>query len=123
MEDNHPYTVRMLDTQTGEERDAGPYDFPFSHFWWTEGNFGCGCNRQAEWHRADPTFVEEECVDIDAHFDPERDEWVEEEIRHPVLGSLFGECTSNRYSALYATLVDGSIIYIDQDDPETCTGE
>jgi hypothetical protein len=108
---NHPYTVVMLDTETGEQRTSPPYNFPFGHFWWTEGNFGCGCNRQAEWHRAAPDFEHGQWVEYEDEYDGG--------YRHPELGDLFGDCSSTRYSVLYATLADGTRVNIDiPDEPE-----
>lgn len=104
-----PYYVQMRDTQTGEERLAGPYPYEFGHFWWTDGNMGCGCNRQAEWHRAHPEHNEDEWIDDG---DPTGN------CYHPTLGPLFGECRENRYSALWANLPDGTREYIDETPPE-----
>lgn len=50
------YRVQMRDAQTGEVRmlqlglDWG--DGEGQRYWWTDGNFGCDCNRAAEWIRA-----------------------------------------------------------------------
>jgi hypothetical protein len=33
------YTVTIRCNATGEIRTTEPYDFEFSLFWWTEGNF------------------------------------------------------------------------------------
>jgi hypothetical protein len=108
-----PYTVRMRDAETGEERTTPPYNFPFGHFWWTEGNMGCGCNRQAEWHRSSPTHNEEEWVEGEETIEG-YDNW---NFFHPELGPLFGQCRSRRYEALWADLADGTRKYIDMDDP------
>lgn len=108
-----PYTVRMRDAETGEERTTPPYNFFFSRFWWTEGNFGCGCNRQAEWHRAAPDHNGEEWIDrVEIVEGYENDNYF-----HPVLGPLFGRCESRRYEALWADLADGRRVYLDTPDP------
>lgn len=31
-----------------------------SEFWWTEGNFGCDCNRFMEFERAGPSYTAED---------------------------------------------------------------
>jgi hypothetical protein len=51
------YTVAITDTTTGETRertydDLGEWD-EGSEYWWTDGNFGCDCNRKLEFGRAD----------------------------------------------------------------------
>jgi hypothetical protein len=46
-----PYTVRLRRNSDGEVRTSRPYVFEFSHFWWTDGNFGCDCNRHMEFER------------------------------------------------------------------------
>lgn len=50
------YTVSITDTTTGETRertydDLGEWD-EGSEYWWTDGNFGCDCNRGLEFGRA-----------------------------------------------------------------------
>lgn len=50
------YTVFITDTTTGETRervytDLGDWD-EGSEYWWTDGNFGCDCNRALEYGRA-----------------------------------------------------------------------
>lgn len=56
----HAYVVvAMLDTQTGERRvvrwEGMPW-FEHSDFFWSDGNFGCDCNRAIVWddERANP---------------------------------------------------------------------
>jgi hypothetical protein len=81
---NDTQETRMYEVDfTDWENQYGTNDL----FWWTEGNFGCDCNRGDSWHRAggEPT-----------------------EIEYPCGGDLF--------SALYAVLPDGSKIPIDEED-------
>lgn len=45
------YIMRLTETvsrQTVEREYPGGY----REFWWTDGNFGCDCNRKIEWCRA-----------------------------------------------------------------------
>lgn len=47
------YTVTLRDTTTGETRERHmPYEW--SAFWWTDGNFGCDCNRGDVFHDDSP---------------------------------------------------------------------
>ncbi len=48
-----PYHVLLRRKSDGVERLVGPYDFEFSYYWWTDGNFGCDCNRTREFLRAE----------------------------------------------------------------------
>lgn len=46
------YKVTMRNNETGEVRDF-EQDLEWhdsSHFWWTEGNYGCDCNRYLVWN-------------------------------------------------------------------------
>ncbi len=46
------YRVAIKDTETGEVRVT---EFPYEDddlFWWTDGNFGCDCNRWLTFERA-----------------------------------------------------------------------
>jgi len=46
------YTVTMRNNATGEVKDF-VQDLPWethSHFWWTDGNYGCDCNRYLVWN-------------------------------------------------------------------------
>ena len=50
------YTAEITDTQTGETRertytDLGEWD-DGAEYWWSDGNFGCDCNRRLEFGRA-----------------------------------------------------------------------
>lgn len=86
-----PYTVRIrrnfdnlirtrtMDLDWSDDNDS-------SLFWWTEGNFGCDCNREWEFQRAAG----------------------EQESDDP-------ECSEHRYSVLDAALPDGRVIRIDPD--------
>ncbi|TWB15579.1 hypothetical protein [Nitrospirillum bahiense] len=50
-----PYTVVMRENQTGETRLCLLDDIDWgehSVYWWTDGNFGCDCNRRWEFQRA-----------------------------------------------------------------------
>lgn len=58
-----------------------------SEFWWTDGNFGCDCNRGDEWQRAIGT-KEDDLVDTD--------------------------CGHEKYSVLYVEFPDGKRINIDE---------
>lgn len=65
------YQVSILDTKTGERRlcrmdvdwhveDDGTPNL----FWWTEGNFGCDCNRSLVYdENGEPTDHGERCSD------------------------------------------------------------
>lgn len=49
------YKICIIDTTTWEERVQDMRDIPWgdaSVFWWTEGNYGCDCNRAWEFARA-----------------------------------------------------------------------
>jgi hypothetical protein len=49
------YKVCIVELATGETRIHDMGDIPWgeaSVFWWTEGNFGCDCNREWEFARA-----------------------------------------------------------------------
>jgi hypothetical protein len=78
------YTVRIRNNATGEIRHSRPYDFEFSHFWWTEGNFSCDCNREQEFRRGGNEDDLEET-----------------------------RCSDGRFSVLDATFEDGKVIDID----------
>lgn len=93
------YVVRIKDTKTGEVRvmpetlDWG-IEKGGSYFWWTEGNYGCDCNRGMEFDRAGG--VPEEEV---------------QEREYPCNTGV------KRYQVLEATFPDGSEIVIDGDLP------
>lgn len=62
------YVATIVDNATGERREA-PMDLEWhdegSEFWWTEGNFGCDCNRFLEYERAggrEPDEDEVKCI-------------------------------------------------------------
>lgn len=62
------YTVHIIDTTTGEARDC-PMSIDWGDdesavFWWTEGNFGCDCNRGLVFHDYD--------IDPDCNVGPNR---------------------------------------------------
>jgi len=86
---NAMYRVLIRDNETAEERwvesleswdDAGK-------FMWTEGNYGCDCNRHLFFDRA-------------AGREPEADELI---------------CGETRYTAVCAELTDGTQIQLDGD--------
>lgn len=84
------YVVAIRNNITGEIR-IQPEDLEWqthSLFWWTEGNFGCDCNREDEWLRAGGA-TEEDIPDGN-------------------------ECGHERFSVLYAEFPDGSRIMIDK---------
>ena len=87
------YRVQIIDSQTGEARWHG-VEWDWFHddgsddmYWWTDGNFGCDCNRFLEFERA-------------AGKDPDDEE--------AVCGS-----GPNRYRVTHAELPDGRRIEID----------
>jgi hypothetical protein len=82
------YTVTMRKNETGEVR-AIDQDLEWhdsSLYWWTDGNFGCDCNRHIHWLYAEGKRPED-IDDID--------------------------CGDTRYTVLYADFPDGSRIAID----------
>lgn len=81
------YKVAIKNNETGEIRIGDQKGITWgehSHYWWTEGNYGCDCNREWEFQRAG---------DEDTTYNP--------------------MCGNTRYTVLYAELDDGSKIYID----------
>lgn len=62
-----PCTIMLRNNATGEVR-AIPEDNAWSEieFLWTEGNFGCDCNRDLLWHRAGNILTEDE-IDEPCH--------------------------------------------------------
>lgn len=88
------YRVALRKNSTGEIRMV-PIDWDWIRdgdddlYWWTDGNYGCDCNRFLCFERADgtePDFKDAEC----------------------------GEAA---YTALYAELPDGTRVKIDGDSP------
>jgi hypothetical protein len=82
-----PYVVKIRRNSDGLEREIRMlFDWSASDlFWWTDGNFGCDCNRHLEFERAEgcsPEFAE-------------------------------AVCGESAYTAVQATLPDGSIVAID----------
>ncbi len=79
------YKVAIKELATGETRICAmtvPWN-DHSEWWWTEGNFGCDCNRQATF-KGDEEYIDAECNIAD-----------------------------NKYLVLYAELPDGTRIAID----------
>lgn len=86
------YTVRIKDNSTGEIRKC-KIDLEWTEssvFWWTDGNFGCDCNREVQFMRA-----------TDKSFD------FDDDVRTV--------CGHTRFTAIDATLEDGSVMKIDGD--------
>lgn len=82
-----PYQVQITDTKTGESRMASYPTLSWekhSLFWWTDGNFGCDCNRGDAFARA----KEEPDLDLEC-------------------------CGENRFRVDFALLPDGTKIQID----------
>lgn len=81
------YHVAIRNNTTGEERlyrhDMAWDDDGSSMYQWTDGNYGCDCNRELFWHRAVGDEAEEFA------------------------------CGTEVFSALYAELPDGTRIEID----------
>jgi hypothetical protein len=91
------YTVAIRKNATGEVR-MYQCDFDWDKggghtdlFWWTDGNFGCDCNRHLSWLRAGGPGP------------PEDPHWNKAEHK----------CGGTAYSVLYAALPDGSQVEID----------
>lgn len=85
------YSVFIRNNQTGEVRKH-IMDLPWdenSYYWWTEGNFGCDCNRDNEFRRAG---------------------------NEPILDEP--PCGDKRYSVLKVVLETGEEIKIDSDQKE-----
>lgn len=83
------YKVCIRKNETGEERIRTMKTLNWkdhSLFWWTEGNFGCDCNRELEWHRAGG-----EEIDLDD-----------------------AKCSDGRFAVLWAELPSGERIPIDE---------
>jgi hypothetical protein len=83
---NRGYKVRIKNNQTGEIRESDQ-DLDWgegSLFWWTDGNFGCDCNREWVFQRAGNEPISD---------DP--------------------ECGNSRYTVIDAVLDSGVVIKID----------
>lgn len=82
------YVIRLRDNTTGEVRDCPQdhdgYDAESIEFYWTDGNFGCDCNRRWEFQRAGG----------------------EGEDENP-------PCDNERYTAIEAVLEDGTRVPLD----------
>lgn len=87
------YRVLLRKNDTGEERWR-VMDFDWSEsdeFWWTEGNFGCDCNRAMEWARAGGPGP------------PDDPHW----------NNIDRDCGDIAFTAICAELADGTIIKLD----------
>ena len=87
------YTVAIRNNSTGEIRlmlEDLEWD-ESSRFWWTDGSFGCDCNRHLEFMRAGGPWPED-----DPHWN---------DAEH--------ECGDEAYSVLYVDLPSGERIQID----------
>lgn len=84
--------IKLRNNNTGEVLDI-PWDQweDHHHFFWTEGNYSCDCNRELEFIRAkynrDTTWEEFDNV----------------------------ECGNSKYTAIQAELLDGTVIALDKD--------
>lgn len=97
------YKVHIIDTTTGEGRDHLLPELNWFHedgtgseFLWTEGNFGCDCNRALEWIRASGREPTEEEFDATP-------------------------CGKGRYRVTHAELPDGRRVEIDGPTDRTST--
>jgi hypothetical protein len=85
------YKVEIKNNETGEVRTRDMRDIlwhEYSDWWWTEGNFGCDCNRHLEFERAAGT-------------EPDFDS---------------AACGHEKYTAIKAILQDGTEILLDKID-------
>jgi len=87
------YKVRIKNKNTQEIRTCTMETLEWdkhSLFWWTDGNYGCDCNREIVFRRAggEPELNEKEFKDL--------------------------ECGDNRFTVIEAILEDSTIISIDQ---------
>lgn len=81
------YIVRIRRNATGQVVDSH-HDLTWDHhslFWWTEGNFGCDCNRFDCFQNAGGDT-----------------------------GDDTDECGDTRFTAIEAVLPDGTVIPVDQ---------
>lgn len=86
---NHPrYDVQMRDNLTGEERLV-PMEMEWhdsSLFWWTDGNFGCDCNRGIVFAGDDDAADDVPCGDtrftaIKAIFPDDSEQEIDDEVK------------------------------------------
>jgi len=85
------YKVLIQDNQTKERVEYSlsfDWDGENSLYWWTEGNFGCDCNRGMSFMRA--KGIPEEQID--------------------------SPCSENKYRVIKAILNDNSEVIIDGED-------
>lgn len=97
------YKVLIRKNATGEERFYSMDDIEWdesSEFWWTEGNFGCDCNRGSSFLRAGGPGPADD----------------------PHWNSADFECGDTAYTCLYAVLEDGTRIELDA-PPERTSGD
>lgn len=89
---NMAYKVRIKNNETEEIRER-TMDLDWheaSYFWWTDGNFGCDCNRRAEFIRASGRQPTEEEWDL--------------------------PCSTGDFTVIDVLLEDGTLIEIEGDD-------
>lgn len=71
--------VKFIDTQTGSTAWS---DYPFSIYWWSEGNGGCDCNRAILFdheHNCGDSPYRYQAVDLEDHPDKSIQEQLDEE--------------------------------------------
>ena len=83
---NYKVTIRKNETQEVRECDMGDIEWrEYSVIWWTDGNFGCDCNRERVFEES----VNPDCTIDDCH------------------------CSDGRFTVPHVTLEDGTVIQID----------
>jgi len=89
------YKVKIRNNETKEIRicDQRSLDWDRNNdegqlFWWTEGNFGCDCNRGAEFERA-------------------------KDMSYDIINS---SCGHNKYSVIEAIFENGDVLEIDGEE-------
>lgn len=95
------YSVLIRDNETGEARTYSMGDIEWddsSEFWWTEGNFGCDCNRHLSFLRAGGPGPADD----------------------PHWNNADRACGETAYTVPYAVLEDGTQIVLDS--PERRSG-
>lgn len=101
-----PYSVWIRDRKTNETvRCEMPYEWykddSDDEFWWSEGNFGCDCNRLLTFERAkgnDPEMGK----DDKCHYD---------------------DFPDGRFQVVSIKLPNGKEVYSEPNDPQSATSE